>query len=31
MEQDYATFRGCRNLRNRPLQVKEYLFLLERR
>lgn len=28
---DYATFRGCRNLRQRPLRVKEYLFLLERR
>lgn len=31
MQQDYATFRGCRNLRNRPLKVKEFLYLLERR
>lgn len=31
IQQDYATFRGCRNLRQRPLRVKEYLFLLERR
>ena len=27
---DYATFRGCRNLQNRALSVKEYLFLLEK-
>lgn len=27
---DYATFRGCRNLRARALSVKEYLFLLEK-
>lgn len=31
LETDYNTFRGCRNLRNRPFTVKEYLFLLERR
>ena len=31
MQQDYATFRGCRNLRNRALKVKEFLYLLERR
>ncbi len=31
MTQDYATFRGCRNLNARPLQVKEILLLLERR
>lgn len=30
METDYATFRGCRNLRARALSVKEYLFLLEK-
>lgn len=30
LQQDYATFRGCRNLRNRNLKVKEYLFLLQR-
>ena len=30
METDYATFRGCRNLRTRALSVKEYLFLLEK-
>ncbi len=26
----YNTFRGCRNLRNRNLRVKEFLFLLEK-
>ncbi len=31
MEQEYATFRGCRNLRARSPRVKEYLLLLERR
>ncbi len=31
IQQDYATFRGCRNLRNRPLQVRELLYLLEHR
>lgn len=31
MEQEYATFRGCRNLRNRPKKVAELLYLLERR
>lgn len=31
MQQDYATFRGCRNLRARALKVKEYLYLLEKR
>ena len=29
-EVDYNTFRGSRNLKNRSLKVKEYLFLLER-
>lgn len=31
MQQEYATFRGCRNLHARPLRVHECLFLLERR
>lgn len=31
METNYATFRGSRNLNARSLQVKEYLFLLEKR
>ncbi len=31
MAQEYATFRGCRNLRNRAPRVQEYLLLLERR
>ncbi len=31
MAQDYATFRGCRNLNTRSLRVKEFLLLLERR
>lgn len=30
MVTDYATFRGCRNLRARSLQVQEYLYLLEK-
>lgn len=30
MQQDYATFRGCRNLRNRTHRVCEFLYLLER-
>ncbi len=30
MEQEYATFRGCRNLSARALRVKEYLLLLEK-
>lgn len=30
MQQDYATFRGCRNLRNRPTRVNEFLYLLEK-
>lgn len=30
MQTDYATFRGCRNLHARPIQVKEYLFLLQK-
>ncbi|MBO5684287.1 MAG: DNA adenine methylase [Akkermansia sp.] len=30
MQTDYATFRGCRNLRSRALSVKEYLFLLRK-
>lgn len=31
MEQEYSTFRGCRNLRNRPQKVAELLYLLERK
>lgn len=31
VEQEYATFRGCRNLRARPTSVKEYLFVMERK
>ncbi len=31
MAQEYATFRGCRNLSARALRVNEYLLLLERR
>ena len=31
MEQEYATFRGCRNLQNRPKKVAELLYLLERK
>ncbi|MBQ3144154.1 MAG: DNA adenine methylase [Akkermansia sp.] len=30
MVTDYATFRGCRNLRSRALKVQEYLYLLEK-
>lgn len=30
LQQDYATFRGCRNLRARALQVKEYLYVVEK-
>ncbi|MDR2743379.1 MAG: DNA adenine methylase [Treponema sp.] len=30
LETPYNTFRGSRNLRNRRLQVKEYLFLVEK-
>lgn len=30
MQQEYATFRGCRNLQSRAPKVVEYLFLLER-
>lgn len=30
LQQDYATFRGCRNLRARALHVQEYLYLVER-
>ena len=29
LETEYNTFRGSRNLRNRPLTVTEYLFLVE--
>jgi adenine-specific DNA-methyltransferase len=29
--QPYATFRGCRNLRNRNAQVTEHVYLVERR
>ena len=31
IESVYNTFRGSRNLRNRPLHVTEYLYLVERR
>ena len=31
MSTDYNTFRGCRNLSERDIHVKEYLFLLKRR
>ena len=27
--EDYPTFRGCRNLKNRPIHVKEYIFLIK--
>lgn len=30
LETPYATFRGSRNLRNRPQNVTEFLFLVER-
>lgn len=30
LETDYNTFKGSRNLRNRSIKVKEFLFLLER-
>lgn len=30
LETPYHTFRGCRNLRNRPIQVTEFLYLLEK-
>jgi len=30
MEIKYNTFRGSRNLNNREIYVKEYLFLLEK-
>lgn len=30
LEQEYNTFRACRNLRNRSIKVREYLFLLEK-
>jgi adenine-specific DNA-methyltransferase len=29
-ETQYNTFRACRNLKNRPVHVKEYLYLLEK-
>jgi len=31
LEIRYNTFRGSRNLRNRPIHVKEYLYLVEKR
>jgi adenine-specific DNA-methyltransferase len=31
LETSYNTFRGCRNLSGRPVHVKEYLYLLEKR
>lgn len=30
LEQEYNTFRACRNLRNRSIKVREFLFLLEK-
>ncbi len=30
LEQEYNTFRACRNLRNRSTKVREFLFLLEK-
>ena len=30
LETSYQTFRGCRNLKNRPAKVVEFLFLLEK-
>jgi adenine-specific DNA-methyltransferase len=30
LETKYNTFRGCRNLNNREIHVKEYLYLLEK-
>jgi adenine-specific DNA-methyltransferase len=30
LETNYNTFRGCRNLRDRDIHVKEYLYLLEK-
>jgi len=30
LETKYNTFRGCRNLSNREIHVKEYLYLLEK-
>lgn len=30
MQQEYATFKGCRNLRNRAPHVREFLYLVER-
>ncbi|MCL2744080.1 MAG: DNA adenine methylase [Planctomycetaceae bacterium] len=30
LETNYNTFRGCRNLANRDIHVKEYLYLLEK-
>ena len=30
LETTYNTFRGCRNLANRDIHVKEYLYLLEK-
>ena len=29
MEKEYNTFRGSRNLNNRDIHVKEYLYLVE--
>lgn len=31
LDQEYNTFRGCRNLRNRDTYVTEFLYLLDRR
>lgn len=31
LQQEYATFRGCRNLHARALHVREYLYILEKR
>ena len=31
MKQDYNTYRGSRNLRNRNIKVKEFLWILEKK
>ena len=31
LDQEYNTFRGCRNLGNRDIHVKEYLYLVKKR
>ena len=31
LDKDYNTFRGCRNLNNRDIHVKEFLYLVDKR